>query len=71
MSKMVELLATIKMERRSDRLQPVEIKMMLSAFSSMETIHVVAYSHLVETLGMPDDIYTEFLKYKEILYAQN
>jgi hypothetical protein len=27
MSKMVELLATIKMERRSDRLQPVEIKM--------------------------------------------
>jgi len=54
------------MQRYANIFQPVEIKMMLSAFSSMETIHVVAYSHLVETLGMPDDIYTEFLKYKEM-----
>ncbi len=46
--------------------KPVEIQMMLSAFSSMETIHVVAYSHLVETLGMSDDLYQEFLKYAQM-----
>ena len=45
---------------------PTEIKMMLSAFSNMETIHVAAYSHLVDTLGMPEGIYEEFLQYKEM-----
>lgn len=46
--------------------QPTEIKMMLAAFSNMETIHVVAYSYLLDTLGMPEGIYKEFLEYKEM-----
>lgn len=46
--------------------QPTEVKMMLAAFSNMETIHVVAYSFLVETLGMSDSLYKEFLEYKEM-----
>lgn len=45
--------------------KPTEIKMMLSAFSNMETIHVAGYSHLIDTLDMPNTIYEDFLKFKE------
>ena len=54
------------MTKYSQVFAPTEIKMMLSAFSNMETIHVAAYSHLVDTLGMPEGIYEEFLQYKEM-----
>ena len=27
--------------------------MMMTAFASMETVHVAAYSHLLDTIGMP------------------
>lgn len=43
-----------------------EILMMLTAFSDMETIHVVAYSHLLDTLGMPEVEYSAFLQYAEM-----
>ncbi|MCB2081938.1 MAG: ribonucleotide-diphosphate reductase subunit beta [Rickettsiales bacterium] len=46
--------------------QPTEVQMMLAAFSNMETIHIAAYSHLIETLGMPETTYSEFLHYKEM-----
>jgi ribonucleoside-diphosphate reductase beta chain len=46
--------------------EPTEIKMMLASFSNMETIHVDAYSHLLDTLGMPEVEYQAFLKYKEM-----
>ncbi len=46
--------------------QPTEIQMMLSAFSNMETIHIDAYSHLIDTIGMPETTYSEFLQYKEM-----
>ena len=46
--------------------QPIEVQMMLSAFSNMETIHISAYSHLLDTLGMPESEYSAFLKYKEM-----
>jgi ribonucleoside-diphosphate reductase beta chain len=54
------------MTRYASIFKPVEIKMMLAAFSSMEAIHVDAYSHLIDTLGMPEGIYEEFLRYKEM-----
>ena len=28
--------------------------MMLSAFSNIETVHIAAYSHLLDTVGMPE-----------------
>jgi ribonucleoside-diphosphate reductase beta chain len=59
------------MTRYSNIFKPVEIKMMLSSFSNMETIHIAAYSHLIETLGMPDEIYEEFTKYKEMKDKHN
>lgn len=41
-----------------------EIKMMLSAFSAMETVHVWAYSYLNDSLGLPEKEYSAFLDYE-------
>ena len=46
--------------------KPTEVLMMLSAFSNMETIHIAAYSHLLDTIGMPETEYEAFLKYQEM-----
>lgn len=46
--------------------QPTEIQMMLAAFSNMETVHIAAYSHLLDTIGMPEVEYQAFMKYKEM-----
>ena len=46
--------------------KPTEVQMMLSAFSNMETIHIAAYSHLLDTIGMPETEYAAFLEYKEM-----
>jgi len=40
--------------------------MMLTAFSNMETVHIAAYSHLLDTIGMPESEYSAFLQYKEM-----
>lgn len=44
--------------------QTVEIKMMLTSFANMECIHMMAYAHLLDTVGMPEVEYVAFLKYK-------
>jgi len=44
--------------------QPIEIRMMLSAFSNIETVHIQGYSYLLETLGIPEVEYQAFLEYK-------
>ncbi len=54
------------MTRYANVFKPTEVKMMLSAFSNMETIHVAAYSHLLDTLGLPEVEYSAFLRYKEM-----
>jgi len=41
-----------------------EIKMMLSAFAAMESIHVWAYSYLNDSLGLPEKEYSAFLGYQ-------
>ena len=46
--------------------KPTEIKMMLTAFSNMETVHIAAYSHLLDTIGMPETEYSAFLHVKEM-----
>ncbi len=46
--------------------KPTEVCMMLAAFSNMETVHIAAYSHLLDTIGMPEAEYSAFLKYKEM-----
>ncbi|WP_273183871.1 ribonucleotide-diphosphate reductase subunit beta [Hyphomonas adhaerens] len=49
------------------RFKPVEVSMMLSAFSNMETIHIAAYALLLETIGMPDSEFSAFMEYKEMV----
>jgi len=46
--------------------QPTEVQMMLAAFSNMETVHIAAYSHLLDTIGMPETEYSAFLEYKQM-----
>jgi ribonucleoside-diphosphate reductase beta chain len=43
-----------------------EVRMMLLGFAAREALHVAAYSHLIETLGLPDTTYNEFLSYQEM-----
>jgi ribonucleoside-diphosphate reductase beta chain len=40
--------------------------MMLTSFAAREATHIAAYSYLIETLGIPETTYNEFLKYKEM-----
>jgi ribonucleoside-diphosphate reductase beta chain len=40
-----------------------EIRMMLTGFAAREALHIAAYSHLIETLGLPETTYNEFLEY--------
>ncbi|KXV77471.1 ribonucleotide-diphosphate reductase subunit beta [Acetobacter cerevisiae] len=54
------------MKHYSRVFKPTEVLMMLSAFSNIETIHIAAYSYLLDTLGMPETEYSAFLKYKEM-----
>ena len=43
-----------------------EIRMMLMGFAAREALHIAAYSHLIETLGLPETTYNEFLQYSEM-----
>ncbi len=43
-----------------------EIRMMLLGFAAREALHIAAYSHLIETLGLPDTTYNEFMAYAEM-----
>ncbi len=40
-----------------------EIRMMLLGFAAREALHIAAYSHLIETLGLPETMYNQFLEY--------
>jgi ribonucleoside-diphosphate reductase beta chain len=63
------------MKQYSRVFKPTEVLMMLSAFSNIETVHIAAYSHLLDTVGMPEIEYQAFLRYKEMKdkfdYMQN
>jgi len=43
-----------------------EIRMMLMGFAAREALHIAAYSHLIETLGLPESTYNQFLEYQEM-----
>ena len=54
------------MENYMPLFKPVEVRMMLSAFSNMETIHIAAYALLLETIGMPEVEFSAFMDYQEM-----
>jgi len=43
-----------------------EVRMMLLGFAAREGLHIAAYSHLIETLGLPESTYNQFLDYQEM-----
>ncbi|MBP9752870.1 MAG: ribonucleotide-diphosphate reductase subunit beta [Proteobacteria bacterium] len=43
--------------------QPLEIQMMMAAFTNIETIHIDAYALLLKTLGMPETEFSAFKSY--------
>lgn len=43
--------------------QPLEIQMMMAAFTNMETVHIDAYALLLKTLGMPNTEFQAFQGY--------
>jgi len=43
-----------------------EVRMMLLGFAAREALHIAAYSHLIESLGMPESTYNEFMEYQEM-----
>ena len=48
--------------------QPLEVRMMMSAFTNMETVHIDAYALLLKTLGMSE---VEFEAFKEYAAMRN
>src|SRR3569833_1079633 len=51
------------LERYGRVFKPTEVKMMLSSFANMETIHIAAYALLLETIGMPESEFGAFMEY--------
>src|SRR5215470_7423662 len=51
------------LERYAQVFRPTEVKMMLAAFANMETVHIVAYALLLETIGMPETEFAAFMDY--------
>ena len=43
-----------------------EVRMMLMGFAAREALHIAAYSHLIETLGLPESTYNQFMEYQEM-----
>ena len=52
------------MENYGRVFKPTEVKMMLSSFANMETIHIAAYALLLETIGMPESEFGAFMEYE-------
>lgn len=46
--------------------QPLEVQMMMAAFTNMETVHIDAYALLLKTLGMPKTEFEAFRDYEEM-----
>ena len=46
--------------------QPLEVQMMMAAFTNMETVHIDAYALLLKTLGMPKTEFEAFRDYAEM-----
>jgi ribonucleoside-diphosphate reductase beta chain len=46
--------------------QPLEVQMMMAAFSNMETVHIDAYALILKTLGMPQAEFEAFRDYAEM-----
>ena len=53
-------------EKYIPRFPKPEIRMMLGAFAAMEGVHAHAYSLIIDTVGMKESVYQEFLGYQSM-----
>jgi len=44
-----------------------EVRMLMAGIVGREALHVAAYAHLIETLGLPETTYNEFLQHQEMI----
>lgn len=44
-----------------------ELAMMMMSFAAREAVHIDAYSTLIETVGIPDTTYSQFMEYKAMM----
>ena len=61
----------IYMEHYARIFKPTELKMMIAAFSNMETVHIAAYALLIETIGMPESEFSAFMEYEAMAAKHN
>lgn len=54
------------MDKYASLFKPTEIKMMLGSFAAMESVHIDAYSQLLDTLGLPEVEYSAFIQYSSM-----
>jgi ribonucleoside-diphosphate reductase beta chain len=47
-----------------------EVRMLLLSIAAREAVHIAAYAHLMETLGLPDKIFNEFVEYEAMAAKQ-
>lgn len=47
-----------------------ELTLMMGSFANREGTHIVAYSYLIESLGISESTYSDFLSYKEMKEKQ-
>ncbi len=43
-----------------------ELRMMLLSFAATESVHIHAYTHLIDSVGLPEIEYRHFLEYEEL-----
>jgi ribonucleotide reductase beta subunit family protein with ferritin-like domain len=48
-----------------------EVRMMLLSFAAREAVHIQAYSHLIDTIGMPESTYKAFMEYEAMREKHN
>jgi ribonucleoside-diphosphate reductase beta chain len=65
------LVNNVYMSQYGKIFKPVELQLAISAIIGMESIHEVAYSHLLTELGFSDEQYSEFMEFKEMMDKYN
>lgn len=53
-------------QRYLNTFTPNEVQMMLLTFANTESLHQEAYALLIDTVGLPETEYSQFMKYKEM-----
>lgn len=53
-------------KRYTPLFEPLELQMMMAAFSNMETVHIDAYALILKTLGMPNSEFYAFMDYESM-----